>query len=68
MRLLIGQLETFAAQVRQGLEAADWSTCRELIRALVKRVDIEPSQVKVVLYGCPRPLLRRAPVWALATL
>jgi site-specific DNA recombinase len=55
VRLLIGQLETFAAQVRQGLEAADWSTCRELIRALVKRVDMESSQVKVVLRVPPAP-------------
>jgi len=55
LRLLIGQLETFAAQVRQGLEVADWATCRELIRALVKRVDIEASQVKVVFRVPPAP-------------
>jgi site-specific DNA recombinase len=55
LRLLVGQLETFAAQVRQGLEAADWSTCRELIRALVKRVDVESSQVNVVFRVPPAP-------------
>jgi site-specific DNA recombinase len=55
LRLLVGQLETFAAQVRQGLEAADWLTCRELIRALVKRVEVEPGQVKVVFRVPPAP-------------
>jgi site-specific DNA recombinase len=55
LRMLIGQLESFAAQVRQGLEAADWSTCRELIRALVKRVDVESSQVRVVFRVPPAP-------------
>ena len=55
LRLLVGQLETFAAQVRQGLKTADWATCRELIRALVKRVEVEPGQVKVVFRVPPAP-------------
>jgi site-specific DNA recombinase len=55
LRLLVGQLETFAAQVRQELKMADWSTCRELIRALVKRVEVEPSQLKVVFRVPPAP-------------
>src|SRR5262249_24070064 len=55
LRLLVGQLETFAAQVRQGLEAADWLTCRELSPAPVERVEVEPGQVKVVFRVPPAP-------------
>jgi site-specific DNA recombinase len=55
LRLVVGQLETFAAQVRQGLETADWGTRRELIQALVKRVEIEQGQVRVVFRVPPNP-------------
>ena len=37
LRLIIGQLEEFTQRMDQGLEEADWSTRREIIRALVKR-------------------------------
>jgi site-specific DNA recombinase len=48
MRLVIGQLETFARQVGAGLEQADWGTRRDLIRTLVKRIEIGQKQVRVV--------------------
>jgi site-specific DNA recombinase len=48
LRLVIENLETFSRQVTSGLEQADWNTRREIIRTLVKRVEIEPEQVKVV--------------------
>jgi len=48
LRLLIENLETFSRQVTSGLEQADWNTRREIIRTLVKRVEIEPERVKVV--------------------
>lgn len=48
LRLIIGRLEDFAAKVHTGLEEADWSRKRELIRALVKRVDVAHEQVHVV--------------------
>src|SRR5207244_718257 len=48
LRLIIGRLEEFAAQVNKGLEQADWRTRRELMRTLVKRVEVDHHQVKVV--------------------
>ena len=48
LRLIIGRLEDFAAQVHAGLEEAGWQRKRELIRALVKRVDVDHEQVHVV--------------------
>ena len=44
LRLIIGRLEDFAAQVDNGLAAADWISKREMIRALVKRVEVTRSR------------------------
>jgi site-specific DNA recombinase len=55
LRLIIGRLEDFAAQVQDGLAEADWSRKREMIRALVKRVEVAHDQVKVVFRIEPRP-------------
>jgi len=48
LRLVLGRLEAFAAQVQQGLATADWPVQRELIRSLVKRVEVDAEQVEVV--------------------
>jgi site-specific DNA recombinase len=48
MRLVIDNLQAFSQQVHNGLENADWPTRRQIITTLVKRVEIEPSQVTVV--------------------
>ncbi|HWE96996.1 MAG TPA: recombinase family protein, partial [Tepidisphaeraceae bacterium] len=48
LKLVIDNLETFSREVAKGLEQADWHTRREIIRTLVKRVEIEAEQVKVV--------------------
>jgi site-specific DNA recombinase len=48
LRLIIGRLDEFAAKVKGGLGEADWLTRRELIRALVKRVEIVEEEVNVV--------------------
>jgi site-specific DNA recombinase len=48
LRLLMGQLEAFVAKVQRGLATADWQTKREVIRALVRRVEISKQEVTVV--------------------
>ena len=48
LRLIIGRLEDFATQIDTGLEEADWLRKREMIRALVKRVEVTQDQVNVV--------------------
>jgi site-specific DNA recombinase len=55
LRLIMGRLEDFAVQVQDGLAEADWSRKREMIRALVKRVEVAHDQVKVVFRIEPRP-------------
>jgi site-specific DNA recombinase len=59
LRVIIGRLEAFAASVKGGLAEADWSTRRELIRALVKRVEIGQEEVNVVFRVNPDPFVER---------
>ncbi|OWK35668.1 DNA invertase [Fimbriiglobus ruber] len=51
----IGQLEGFADRVRSGLQSADWNARREILRALVKRVEVGTDAVKIVYKVDPRP-------------
>ena len=55
LTLILGRLDEFALRVKDGLHAADWSTRREIIRALVKRVEIDQEQVRVVFRVNPPP-------------
>jgi site-specific DNA recombinase len=55
LQMIIGRLEDFAAQVHGGLADADWTSKRELIRALVKRVEVTHSEVNVVFRVDQRP-------------
>jgi site-specific DNA recombinase len=48
LRLVIGQLQDFAERIKEGLEKADWSTRREIIRTLVKRIEVGGEEVRVV--------------------
>jgi site-specific DNA recombinase len=48
LRAVLGRLEIFAAKVNEGLHEADFQTRREIIRALVKRVEIDEQQIRVV--------------------
>ena len=60
LRLIIGRLEDFATKVHEGLEEIDWNRKREIIRALVKHVEVAHDQVHVVFrveqpYRTPGP-------------
>jgi site-specific DNA recombinase len=57
LRLVIGHLQEFAERVRSGLADADWSTRREIIRALVKRVEVNKEEVRVVYRVSPCPFV-----------
>jgi site-specific DNA recombinase len=48
LRLVVGKLREFSTRVREGLQGADWLTCREIVRALVKRVEVDDQKVKIV--------------------
>jgi site-specific DNA recombinase len=55
LRLLIGQLEEFETKVQRNLATADWEMKREIIRALVRRVEIDKQEVTVVFRIGPDP-------------
>jgi hypothetical protein len=57
LRRLIGRLEDFGSRVEDGLEAGDWLTRREIIRTLVSRVEINQTDVNVVLRVPPDPFV-----------
>jgi site-specific DNA recombinase len=59
VRLALTRLQEFAEQVKQGLEQADWATRREVIRALVKRVEVGTQEVRIVYRVAPVPFVER---------
>lgn len=55
LRLVIGQLEEFAKRLSLGLEEPDWKTRREVVRALVKKVEIDEKEIRIVYRVSPSP-------------
>jgi site-specific DNA recombinase len=55
LQLVIGKLETFAGMIGERLEAADWDTKRDIIRTLVRRIEIDGDHVRVVFRIDPGP-------------
>ena len=43
----LANLEHFAAEIRRGLEQADWDTRRQILRTLIQCIHIEPDQVRI---------------------
>jgi site-specific DNA recombinase len=55
LRLVIGQLEEFARRISQELQEPDWDTRREIVRALVKKIEIGEEEVRIVYRVSPSP-------------
>ena len=58
LRLALGCLEEFATQVETGLAKADWTTRRAIIRALVKRIEVGPEEIRVIYRVSPPPFVK----------
>jgi site-specific DNA recombinase len=58
LRLVIGQLEGFASRVSEGLREPDWATRREIVRALVKQVEVDEGEIRIVYRVSPSPFER----------
>jgi site-specific DNA recombinase len=54
---VLDQLQAFTRQVGEGLQEASWQTRREVIRALVKRVEVDTEEVRVVYKVPPHPFV-----------
>jgi site-specific DNA recombinase len=55
LRLLIGQLEEFAKRVSDELNEPAWDTRRAVVRALVKKVEIDEQEIRIVYRVSPTP-------------
>jgi site-specific DNA recombinase len=58
LQLVIDKLSLFAETVRARLESADWPTQRDIIRTLIKRIEVADDMVRVVFRiepGSPSP-------------
>ena len=58
LRFVIGKLQDFAVQIQAGLAQADPSAQREIIRALVKRIEVRDEEVRIVYRVTPTPFAR----------
>ena len=54
---MITRLEEFSNKVKDGLDEADWLTKRELIRTLVKQVNVGKEDVTIVFRVIPDPFV-----------
>ena len=59
LRLVIGQLEEFARRVSEGLQEPSWETRREVVRALVRKVEVDEHEVRIVYRVSPSPFEKR---------
>jgi site-specific DNA recombinase len=59
-RRVFSQVHDFADQVKAGLTTANWVTQREIIRALVKRVEVGQETINIV-YKVPSRPFAKAP-------
>jgi site-specific DNA recombinase len=55
LRLVIGQLEEFARRISEEMREPSWETRREVIRALVKKVEVDQQEVRIVYRVSPSP-------------
>jgi hypothetical protein len=53
--VVIGRLEEFARRVSEELQEPSWETRREVVRALVKRVEVDEQEVRIVYRVSPSP-------------
>jgi site-specific DNA recombinase len=57
LRLVIGKLQEFGEESKQGLEQADEATRRQVIRALVKHIEMGDDNVRIVYRVPPVPFV-----------
>jgi site-specific DNA recombinase len=55
LTLVIGHLEDFSTKVRGKLDLLDWTARREVIRLMVRRIEIDDGQIEIVFRIPPPP-------------
>jgi site-specific DNA recombinase len=59
LRSVLDQFESFAQQIANGLENADLTAQRKLLRLLIKRIDVDEHEVRLIYKVNPRPFVIR---------
>ena len=57
LKVVITRLEEFSKKIQGSLRDADWSTQREVLRSMIKRVEVAEDKVRVVYRVDPRPFV-----------
>lgn len=60
LRVAFSHIEEFADQTKAGLDTADWQQKRNILRALIKRVEIDKETIRIV-YKVPDHPFAKAP-------
>jgi site-specific DNA recombinase len=65
LKLLVSRLQDFADHVKAGLQELGWEQRREVIRTLVKRIEVDEQSIRIV-YRVSLPPFAKAPKGGLA--
>jgi site-specific DNA recombinase len=57
LRLMIGQFQSFAEQIADGLEEADFATRRKILRVLIHRIEVDAEEVRILYRVQPHPFV-----------
>jgi site-specific DNA recombinase len=55
LQVMIEHIEMFAERVQGGLQDADWQARREIMRALIKQVEVGKDSIRIVYKVQPCP-------------
>jgi len=55
LRLVVGQFQTFAEHIATGLQETDLAARRQLLRLLIKRIEVDIDEVRIVYKVQPYP-------------
>jgi site-specific DNA recombinase len=57
LRLVVGQFQTFVEHIATGLKEADLAARRQLLRLLIKRIEVDADEVRIVYKVQPHPFV-----------
>ena len=57
LRLVIHEFETFAEQIKAGLSQATVETKQQLLRLLIKRIEVDADEIRIVYKVQPHPFV-----------
>jgi site-specific DNA recombinase len=59
LKSVLEQFDSFAQQIADGLDRADLPTQRQLLRLLIKRIDVDAHEVRLIYKVNPHPFVLR---------